>query len=87
MEIWADVDEIKGRVRYGHIEGEVNFSKEEEKDFQTLLKKEIEYEKLTEEEQERLDNYKIDIKESCGLVIDDWDIDYWTGIDWNDLLE
>ena len=69
-----DIDEINGHARYGHLEGEVNFSEEEEKDFQTLLKKEDNYEELTEEE-------------SCCPVVDDWEINSWNGINWSDLLE
>ena len=82
-----DIDEINGHARYGHLEGEVNFSEEEEKDFQTLLKKEDNYEELTEEEQERLEKYKTDIEESCCPVVDDWEINSWNGINWSDLLE
>ena len=87
MKIWMDVDEIDGYARYGHLEGEVNFSKEEEKDFQTLLKKEDNDEELTEEEQERLENYKADIEDSWYPVVDDWEINFWCGINWSDLLE
>ena len=87
MKIWMDVDEIDAYARYGHLEGEVNFSAEGEKDFQILLKKENNGEELTEEEQERLENYKLDIEDSYCLVIDDWEINYWNGINWSDLLE
>ena len=87
MNIWMDVDEINGHIRYGHLEGEVDFSTEEEKDFQVLLKKENNGEELTKEEQERLENYKFDIEESCCLIPDDWEINYWDGINWSDLLE
>lgn len=87
MKIWMNVDEINGYARYGHLEGVVDFSEEEKEDFQTLLKKEDNNEELTEEEQERLENYKTDIEESCFLVVDDWEINFWNGIDWSDLLE
>ena len=87
MKIWMDIDEINGYARFGHLEGEVDFSEEEEKDFQTLLKKEDRNEELTEEEQERLDKYKNDVEESCYPVIDDWEIDRWDGLNWSDLLE
>jgi len=86
MKIWMDIDEINGYARYGHLEGEVDFSEEEEKDFQTLLKKEDNNEELTEEEQERLDNYKNDVEESCYPVVDDWEINEWNGLNWSDLL-
>lgn len=87
MKIWMDIDEINGYARYGHLEGEVNFSEEEEKDFQTLLRKEDNDEELTEEEEERLEDYKTEIQESCYPVVDDWEIESWSGICWSDLLE
>ena len=86
MNIWMNVDEINGYVKYGHLEGEVDFSEEEEKDFQILLKKENNGEELTEKEQERLKNYKTDIKNSCSLVVDECRINYWDGIEWRNLL-
>lgn len=87
MKIWMDVDEINAYARFGHLEGEINFSEEEKKDFQTLLKKENDDEELTEEEQERLEYYKEDIKEYCYLVVDDWEMNSYDGINWSDLLE
>ena len=88
MKIWMDINEIDGYARFGHLEGEVDFSEEEEKDFQTLLKKEDNNEELTEEEKERLEHYKTDIEDSCyPPVIDDWEINSWGGIDWSDLFE
>ena len=86
MKIWMDIDEINGYARYGHLEGEIDFSEKEEKDFQILLNKEENNEELTEEEQERLEHYKTKIEESCYPVIDDWEIDSWNGINWSDLL-
>lgn len=86
MKIYMTVDFIKGYARYGHLEGEVNFSEEEEKDFRTLLNKEWNGEELTPEEAERLDNYKMDIDDNCGLVVDDWEIEDFGDYEWDDLL-
>ena len=87
MQIYMDIDEINGHARYGHLEGEVDFSKEEEEDFKNLLEKENNNEELTEEEQERLENYKTDIEDSCYPVVDEWDIWSWDGANWSELLE
>lgn len=40
MKIYLDLDTIHGRPLYGHLEGEIDFSEEDEKDFLTLLEKE-----------------------------------------------
>lgn len=82
-----DMDYIRGYVRYGHIEGEINFTEEEEKDFKTLLRKELNYEELTDEETDRLDGYKEDIENHSSIVIDDWGIEDWGEYHWEDLLE
>ena len=89
MKVFMYMDYIRAYARYGHIEGEVNFSEEEEKDFRTLLRKERDWdeEELTIEEQERLDNYKEDIRENCKLVVDDWNLDDCGDYHWEELLE
>ena len=50
MKIYMDLGYLVGHLRFGHLEGEVPFSEEEEKEFKELLKKELDYEDLTKEE-------------------------------------
>ena len=75
MEICMELDYIRGYVRDGHLEGKVHFSEEEEKDFRTLLQKDLNEEELTDEEIDRLDGYKDEILDNCDVVIDWYDIE------------
>lgn len=87
MEIYMDINWIRGHLNYGHFEGDVDFSKEEEKDFQMLLAKDLNDEELTKEEQDRLEDYKETIIDSSHIVIDDYEIDDSGEYEWEDLLE
>lgn len=87
MKIYMDMDYIVGRLRYGHLEGEINFTEEQEKDFKTILKKELNKEEITEEELNRLDGYKRDIRDCSIVVVDDWRIDDCGDYHWEELLE
>ena len=86
MEINMDLDYITGRIKDAHLSGEVKFSRIEEEDFQTLLKKDLNEEELTEEEIDRLENYKEEIIASCELVIVWYDIDCMGDYHWEDCL-
>lgn len=86
MKIYMDMDYIVGRLRYGHLEGEINFTKEQEKDFKILLKKELNKEEITEEELDRLDGYKEDIRDCSEIIVDDWRIDDCGDYHWEELL-
>lgn len=87
MKIYMDMDYIVGHLRYGHLEGEINFTEEQEKDFKTLLKKELNKEEITEEELDRLDGYKEDIRDCSVIIVDDWRIDDCGDYHWEELLE
>jgi hypothetical protein len=82
-----NMDYITGRVLDAHFEGKVRFSKEEEEDFRTLLKKELNYEELTKEENNRLEKYKKEIIDSCDLVLDWYDIEDTGEYHWEDCLD
>jgi len=86
MEIYMDINWLRGHINYGHFEGEVNFSEEAEKDFQTLLAKDLNDEELTEEEEDRLNEYKEIIVDRSHIIVDDYEIDDWGEIEWKDLL-
>ena len=87
MKIYMDMDYIVGRLRYGHLEGEIDFTEEQEKDFKTLLKKELNKEEMTEEELDRLNGYKEDIRDCSEIIVDDWRIDGCGDYHWEELLE
>jgi len=87
MKIYMDMDYVNGYLRYGHFEGEINFTEEQEKDFKTLLKKELNKEEITEEELDRLDGYKEDIRDCSVIIVDDWRIEDCGGCHWEELLE
>jgi hypothetical protein len=87
MKIFMYMDYIRGYLRYGHIEGEINFTEEEEKDFKTLLRKDLNNEKLTDEEADRLEGYKEDIEEHSDIVLDDWRAEDWGDYHWEELLD
>ena len=86
MKINLPIDWIRGYLRYGHFEGEIDINPEEEKEFKELLKKEIHNENLSEEESDKLEGYKDWIKEECSIVIDDYRIEEWGDIGWDVLL-
>lgn len=87
MKIFMYMDYIRGYLRYGHLEGEINFTEEEEKDFKTLLRKKLNHEKLTDEEADRFDGYKEDIKECSNIIVDDWRVEDCGDYHWEELLE
>ena len=78
-----NMDYIRGHLRYGHLEGDVDFSEEQEKDFKDLLKKDF----LTEEELDRLDGYKEWIRDECQIKVDDWRVDDCGEYHWEELLD
>lgn len=87
MKFYMDMDYIIGHLRYGHLEGEINFTEEEERDFKTLLKKELNKEEMTKEELDRLDGYKEDIQDYGNIIVDDYEIEGYGDYHWEDLLE
>lgn len=87
MKVFMYMDYLRGHLRYGHLEGEINFTEEQERDFKTLLKKELNKEEITEEELERLDGYKEDIQERSVVIVDNWRIDDCGDYHWEELLE
>ena len=87
MEIYLDMDYIIGKITGGHLEGYINFSKEEKEEFQNLLSKDLNDEKLTVEEDEKLDSYKEEILEHCRFVLDDFEIEDTGEYTWKDLLD
>ena len=86
MRVYMDIGYMVGHLRYGHLEGNINFSEEEEKEFQMLLNKEVDAEDLTDEEQDLLDDYKERILERCEIVVDDYELDDYGDFSWEDLL-
>ena len=87
MEINMELGYVRGYIRDAHFEGKVNFSREEEEDFQALLRKDLNDEELTEEEIDRLEGYKEEIIDSCELVIDWYDIEDKGDYCWEDCLD
>lgn len=87
MKIEMDVMYIRATPYAAHLEGYINFTKEEEEEFKTLLKKEIDEEELTDEEYDKLDNYKEEIKENGYIVVEDWYLEDWGDYRWEDLLD
>ena len=87
MKVFMYMDYIRGHFRYGHLEGDVDFTEEEEKDFKSLLKKQINKDILTEEELDRLVGYKEIIKDETTVIIDDWRVDDCGDYHWEELLE
>lgn len=87
MKIYMDMDYIRGYLRYGHREGEVNFTEEEEKEFKELLKKELDGEELTNEEYDKLEGYKYEIEEQTSIIVDDFDIEDYGEYHWEDCLD
>lgn len=87
MEINMELDYVRGYIKDAHFEGVVHFSKEEEEDFQALLRKDLNDEELTEEEIDRLEGYKEEIIDSCELVVDWYDIEDTGDYHWEDCLD
>ena len=87
MEIYMDINWIKVRINYGHFEVEIDFSEEEEKDFQMLLAKDLNGEELTKEESDQLEGYKNVIISESNFILDDYEIDDLGEYEWKDLLE
>ena len=87
MKVYMDTGYLVGHLRYGHLEGEVPFSPEEEEDFQNLLKKDLEDEPLTDEENDRLESYKEDVLSYTCIVVDDYCIDDVGEYCWKDCLD
>ena len=86
MKIYMELGNIYGYVRDGHLEGYIDFSKEEEERFYYLLNKEEEFEELTEEEAEELDTFKEKILDNCEFVLDDYELVESNDPNWKDLL-
>ena len=87
MNITMELGYVRGYIRDAHLEGDVDFSEEEEEDFQALLRKDLNDEELTEEEIDRLEGYKEEIICSCELVIDWYDIEDTGDYHWEDCLD
>lgn len=87
MRVYMDTEYLMGHLRYGHLEGEVPFNPEEEEDFQNLLRKELKDEPLTDEENDRLENYKEDILSYTHIVVDDYCIEGVGEYCWSDCLD
>lgn len=87
MKINIPIDWIMGHLRYGHLEGEVNFTTEEENEFKSLLLAYRNEVPLTEDEEEKLEDYKEWVRDSCSIVIDDYEIDDYGDIEWGYLIE
>ena len=86
MRGYMDIGYMVGHLRYGHLEGTVNLTEEEEKEFRVLLNKESNMEELTSEEEDLLDDYKERVLEQCGVVVDDYELDDYGDFCWEDLL-
>ena len=87
MEIYMDTMYPRGEISEAHLEGEIDFTEEEEKDFKALLQKDVDGEELTEEEFERYEKYKEDIRNECQIVIDDFYVNDFGTFVWKDLLD
>lgn len=83
MLVTIPVDYIIGHLRYGHLEGNVNMTKEESERFNYLNSKSIK--NMSKEEQYELDEFAETILESCELLIDDWEIDDYGDICWSEI--
>lgn len=76
MYISIPLDYVCGHLRYGHFEGNVKLSKEEEKEFLILYNKLINDEEMTAKEEEQFfDVFGEEIIDQTELVIDDYEID------------
>ena len=86
MEIYMDIDYLRGHLRYGHLEGDIDMTQEQEDEFQTLLKKDLNNEEMTDEELDKLEDYKEWIRYECHFVLDDYEIDDIGDFCWKDCL-
>lgn len=86
MEIYMDTMYPQGKILEAHLEGYVDFTEEEEEDFQALLKKEADEEELTDKEFERLKDYKEQIEKNSEIVVDDFEITDFGVFSWEDLI-
>lgn len=86
MKIDLSFEWLAGYLRYGHLEGEADFTPEEEKEFKSLLLKEQNNEELTKEEESTLEDYKEYIYDCCHIVIDDYSIEDRGPAMWRDLI-
>ena len=87
MKFYMDVDYIRGHLRYGHYEGEIDMDKEAEKEFKFLLKKDLNGDTMTEEEFNKLEEYKEWIEGETDIIVDDYEIDEIGECCWRDLLD
>ena len=87
MKFYMDMDYMVGHLRYGHIEGDIDFTEEEIKEFKELLKKDVQWDSLTEEESDKLEVYKERVLEHGSIKVDDYELDDYGGFHWEDLFE
>lgn len=87
MKFYMDMDYMVGRLRYGHIEGDIDFTEEEIKEFKELLKKDVQWDSLTEEESDKLDVYKERVLEHGSIKVDDYELYDYGEFHWEDLFE
>lgn len=81
------LDYVAGYLRYGHLEGEIDYTEKEEKEFKELLKKSINNENdMTDEEWEILEQYQEEIRDNCEIKIDNYRIEDIGSCDWSALL-
>ena len=81
MKIYINVGHIIAEGD-GHIEGKINFTKEEEKEFKMLIKKNLI--DLTEEECNKLEKYKKEIILNTIMRIDNYNILDYDDLHWED---
>ena len=86
MRIEMDVMYVRATPCSAYLEGDIDFTEKEEKEFKTLLRKEIDEEELTDEEYDKLDNYKEEIRNCGHIVVEDWYLNDWGDYRWEDLL-
>ena len=82
MKINLPVEYVMGHLRRGHLEGVIELNPEAEKEFKELLKRDLKREILTDEEWNKLKDYKELILEECMIVVDEYEIDGWGDVDW-----
>lgn len=87
MRVRMGIGYMVGHLLYGHLEGVVNLTEKEEKEFRILLDKEFNVEELTSEEQDLLDDYKERVLEQCKIVVDDYELYDYGDFSWEDLLD
>lgn len=83
MLVTIPVDYIMGYLRYGHFEGNVNMTKEEFERFNYLNNKGVK--NMSKEEQYEFDEFAEIILDSCELLVDDWRIEDYGDICWNEI--